>query len=144
MKRGYYTSASLVLCAALLWLSGCETLFGPSGPPPLLTFGKQEHDFGEISPNKTKKVQFKFTNAGEGVLKIRKVEECCGVVAKLAGGKKKYAPGESGTLEVEFTSGPKPMLFKREFFIHSNDRANPKIRIDLRAKIVLSITWEPT
>ena len=139
MKRGKYTPILLILCSALIWLTGCET-----GPPPKLTFGKLKQDFGEISPNKTKKVQFKFTNTGEGGLKIKKVDLCCGVVARLAGGKKKYAPGESGTLEVEFTSGPEPILFKRELFVHSNDRANPKIQIDLQAKIVLSITWEPT
>jgi hypothetical protein len=72
------------------------------------------------------------------------VDLCCGVAARLAGSKKKYAPGESGTLEVEYTSGPKPILFNRELIVHSNDRANPKIIINLKAKIVLSITWEPT
>jgi hypothetical protein len=146
MKRRYRASVFLVLCSSLTWLSGCESLpfLGPSGPPPILTFEKLEHDFGEIPPNTLKKVQFKFTNTGEGVLKINKVDLCCGVVAKLAGNKKKYAAGESGTLEVEFTSGPKPVLFNRELVVHSNDRVNPKIQIGLKAKIVLSLTWEPT
>ena len=143
MRRGYWTSAFLILCSAMLWLSGCESLLGRSGPPPQLMFEKLEHDFGEISPNRMKKVQFKFTNTGQGVLKIKKVEECCGVVANLAGGRKKYAPGESGTLEVQYTSGPKPILFRRELVVHSNDRADPRIGIHLRAQIVLSITWEP-
>lgn len=146
MKRSYNKSVFLVLCSALILLSGCESLpfFGPSGPPPKLAFEKLAHDFGEIPPNTLKKVQFKFTNTGEGVLKIKKLEPCCGAVAKLAEGKKKYAPGESGTLELEFTSGPKPILFNRELVVHSNDRENPKIKIGLQAKIVLSITWEPT
>jgi len=146
MKRGYFTSVFLVLCSSLILLSGCDSLpfLGPSGPPPKLTFEKLEHDFGEIPPNTFKKAQFNFTNTGEGVLKIKKLEPCCGAVAKLAGGKKKYAPGESGTLELEFTSGPKPILFNRELIVHSNDRVNPKIQIGLKAKIVLSLTWEPT
>ncbi len=146
MKLGGCTSVLVVLCSASILLSGCDSLpfLGPSGPPPVLTFEKLEHDFGEIPPNTLKKVQFKFTNTGEGVLKIKKLEPCCGAVARLAGGKKKYAPGESGTLELEFTSGPKPILFKRDLVVHSNDRANPKIQIGLKAKIVLSLTWEPT
>jgi len=143
MKRSDCRLICLVVCSAAIWLGGCETLFGPSGPPPKIAFEKLGHDFGEITPNTLKKVQIKFTNTGEGVLRIKKVEECCGVVAKLAGGKKKYAPGESGAVEVQFTSGPKPELFKRDLIVHSNDRENPRVKLGLRAKIVLSITWEP-
>jgi hypothetical protein len=139
MKRGYLTSVFLILCSSLILLSGCET-----GPPPKITFEKLQHDFGEIPPNRKKTVQFKFTNTGEGVLKIKKVEPCCGSVTRLVDNKKKYAPGESGTLELDFTSGPKPILFKRELVVYSNDRENPKLQIDILAKIVLSITWEPT
>ncbi|MHC4166077.1 MAG: DUF1573 domain-containing protein [Planctomycetota bacterium] len=138
MKRCDCRLICLVVCSAVIWLAGCET-----GPPPKITFEKLGHDFGEITPNTLKKVQIKFTNRGEGVLRIKKVDECCGVVAKLAGGRKKYAPGESGAVEVQFTSGPKPTAFKRDLVVHSNDRANPRAKLGLRAKIVLSITWEP-
>ncbi len=138
MKRGYCKLIFPVFCLAVIVLGGCET-----GPPPKLTFEESGHDFGQIPPNKRNKARIKFTNTGEGVLRIKKVEDCCGVVARLAGGKKKYAPGESGTLEVEFTSAPKPGPYTRELIIHTNDRENRKSTFRMRAKIIMSITWEP-
>lgn len=143
MKRDGCTLVCLVACSALILLGGCQLWPENSGPPPKLTFEKLGHDFGQVSPNRLNKTQFKFTNTGEGVLKIAKVEHCCSVVARLAGDKKKYAPGESGAVEVEFTSGSKPILFKRELTVHSNDRENPQIKLGLQADIVLNITWEP-
>lgn len=138
MKRSYCKLVFPVFCLAVILLGGCET-----GPPPKLTFEKLGHDFGQIPPNKLTKARIKFTNTGEGVLRIKKVEDCCGVVARLAGGKKKYAPGESGTLEVEFTSAPKPGPYTRELIIHTNDRENRTSKFRMRAKIIMSITWEP-
>ena len=143
MKRDYFTSIGLVACCSLIWLGGCKVGPESGGPSPTIKFEQLGHDFGEVSPNTLQKVQIKFTNTGEGVLKITKVAQCCSVAAKLAGGKKKYAPGESGAVEVQFTSGSKPILFKRELVVHSNDRANPEIKLGLQADIVLNITWEP-
>jgi len=143
MKRDGYTLARLVVCSALILLGGCQSWPETSGPPPRLTFEKMTYDFGDVSPNRLNKGQIKFTNTGEGVLKIAKVEHCCSVVAKLAGEKKKYAPGESGAVDIEFTSGSKPIFFKREFTVHSNDRENPQTKLSLQANIVLNLAWEP-
>ncbi|MGR9036033.1 MAG: hypothetical protein ACU83O_05525, partial [Gammaproteobacteria bacterium] len=48
-----------------------------------------------------------------------------------------------GIIELEFTSGPKPIVFKREFVVFSNDKTNPEAKLSLQANIVLNITWEP-
>jgi hypothetical protein len=66
-----------------------------------IKFEKVVYDFGEVGPGAKPKGEFRFTNVGEGLLKITKVEECCGVDAELD--KMKYAPGESGVLKVEWT-----------------------------------------
>ena len=143
MKRDDYALICLIACSALIWLGGCRTLSEPSGPPPKITFEDSKIDFGDISPNKLTTGKIKFTNTGQGVLKITKIAQCCSVVARLTGGKKKYAPGESGAVEVEFTSGAKPILFKRELVVHSNDRTNPEVKLTVQANIVLNVTCEP-
>ena len=151
----------LVVGCALLWQSGCQeqakTKTGPGGleepekvgtadaggPQPKITFETLGHDFGEVPPNTLNKGQIKFTNRGEGVLKISKVAQCCSVVATLAAEKKEYAPGESGAVNVEWRSGSQAINFARELIIHSNDKANPAAKLKIQAKIVLRVTWEP-
>ena len=161
MRRKYFALVCFVFGFALLLQSGCQKeaeiktepggLVEPekvetpdvSGPQPKITFETPGHDFGEVSPNKLNIAQIKFTNTGEGVLKISKVARCCSVVATLADEKKEYAPGESGVVNVEWRSGPQAINFARELIIHSNDLANPAAKLKLQAKVVLNITWEP-
>ncbi|UCF14615.1 MAG: DUF1573 domain-containing protein, partial [Phycisphaerales bacterium] len=124
-----------VACYALAWLSGCqekaqldtqsaalaaEKKASDSYGAPKITFPKLGHDFGVVPPNKLQKADIKFTNTGQGTLKITKVSECCGVDTKLAGEKKlpaEYAPGESGAVHIEWRSGSQPMVFAREFIV---------------------------
>ncbi len=111
--------------------------------PPKITFEKVIHDFGKVSPNKVNSGEIKFTNTGEGPLKITKVGKCCGVVATLDKGKSEYAPGENGAVKVEWKSGSQPLVFKRNLVVHSNDRANPATTLTIKAEVVLRVTWEP-
>ncbi|MEA3226448.1 MAG: DUF1573 domain-containing protein [Planctomycetota bacterium] len=159
MRRKYFALAYFAVCSGLLWLSGCESQAKSetdpvvlsaeteeqvfSGPTPRITFPKLGHDFGEVSPNRLYKADIKFTNTGEGTLEITKVSKCCGIVAKLAGEKKEYAPGESGVIQIEWRSGSTLTVFTRELVVHSNDTANPTSKLNVQAKIVLKITWEP-
>ena len=161
MRRKYFALVYLVVGCSLLWQGGCqnqgeiETAPGgleepekigavdTDGPQPKITFETSGHDFGEVPPNKVNIGQIKFTNAGEGVLKITKLGKCCGVVATLVDEKKVYAPGESGAINVEWRSGPQPIVFTRDLVVHSNGEASASTRLKIRAKVVLSVTWEP-
>lgn len=161
MRRKYFALVYLVVGCSLLWQGGCqkqaEIETGPGGleepekvgavdtggPQPKITFETMGHDFGEVPPNKVNTGQIKFTNTGEGVLKITKLGRCCGVVATLVDEKKVYAPGESGAVNVEWRSGPQPIVFTRDLVVHSNDKANASTRLKIKAKVVLSVTWEP-
>lgn len=173
MRCKYLAPVCLVACCGLLWLSGCQNQAkaqpeteaisvsnaapDSNGPAPKITFAKLVQDFGEVSPNKALKGEIRFTNTGEGALRISKVSKCCGVVTKLAGGKTKripgeggalltvteYGPGESGAVLVEWTSGSQPMLFQREFTVHSNDPKDPAVKLKMQARITLKVVWEP-
>ena len=146
MKRKYLISALLVSCVLFLQ-TGCQEQAKSEGPAKSakpsskITFENAVYDFGEVGPNRKNTGRFKFTNTGEALLEITEVEKCCGIVTKLD--KMKYEPGESGTLEVEWNSGPQPSTMNRKLTVHSNDPKAPQTTLSLMAKVVLQVDWEP-
>ena len=108
---------------------------------PEIKFENLVYDFGEVGPSGKQTGEFKFTNVGEDLLKITKVEKCCGVVTKLD--KMEYAPGESGTLIVEWNSGPRESTMTRKLVVRSNDPNALASNLTIKAKVVLQIVWEP-
>jgi hypothetical protein len=108
---------------------------------PEIKFEKMIYDFGEVGPGTKQTGEFKFTNAGKGLLKITKVGQCCGVFAKLD--KMRYEPGESGVLKVEWNSGPRESTMMRKLVVHSNDPNAPAANLTIKAKVVLQVAWEP-
>ncbi|MHC4558033.1 MAG: M56 family metallopeptidase [Planctomycetota bacterium] len=122
-------------------LEKVEAVPEPKGFSPTITFEKVVHDFGDVGPNTKKTGEFKFTNTGEGLLKITKVGRCCGIVTKLD--RAEYAPGESGVLKAGWNSGPQPSVFRRKLAVHSNDKTNPEVTLTIKAKVVLKVAWEP-
>jgi hypothetical protein len=162
MKREYLILMSLTISCVLFSQIGCQkqaelpptALVEPNKPmekveaapkpdkaSPKITFENVVYDFGDVGPNLKKSGEFKFTNTGEGSLKIIKVGKCCGVVTKLD--KNEYAPGESGVLKVEWASGPQPSTMQRKLSVHSNDMTSPEITLTIKAKVVLKVAWEP-
>jgi hypothetical protein len=113
----------------------------PLGLSPRIAFEKTVLDFGEVGPNAEKKGELKFTNTGDGLLKIIKIPSCCGVRTHLE--KMEYAPGESGIVGVEWTAGARPSPFTRTMVVHSNDKTSPAVTLTVRAKIVQRVVCEP-
>jgi hypothetical protein len=152
MKRHYFVPIFAVILSVLLLQSGCQQQAEvttstpaatpePNGPGPKITMDKYVLDFGEVGFEVDNAGEFKFTNTGEAPLKIIKIQRCCGVVAKMD--KMEYAPGESGTLKVEWHSKSQPGTFLRQLGILSNDTTNPEVKLTINAKIVAKVAWEP-
>jgi hypothetical protein len=106
-----YLIISMITCVFVV-LAGCQqksmkaeglTTTAESKTGPKIKFESLVYDFGKVGPRKKLNGEFKFTNAGNAPLKITKVEKCCGAVTEL--NKNEFAPGESGVLHVEYTSG---------------------------------------
>jgi len=142
-KKVHASRVICVICSLVLFTqTGCqEQAKLTEDASPQIKFKDTLYDFGEVSPSADNKGQFEFTNVGEGLLKITKVGKCCGVKTKLD--KMEYAPGESGILQVEWTSGPFETEFQRKLTVYSNDRSNPEVTLSIKAKTVLKIAWEP-
>lgn len=153
MKRNYLVLVSLIVSGVLLLQIGCqeqskvaeepkiEPAPEPNKPAPKITFDDVVYDFGQIGPGAKKAGEFKFTNTGDGLLKIIKVERCCGVVTKLD--KTEYAPGESGVLKVEYNATTVPGVITRRLYVNSNDEETPKVTLTVRAMIVQKVAAEP-
>ncbi|OHB73774.1 MAG: hypothetical protein A2Z25_00865 [Planctomycetes bacterium RBG_16_55_9] len=127
-------------------LAGCgrngKLATGSEGPSPRITFEKVAYDFGEVGVNAKRTDEIPFSNTGQALLKITNVEGCCGITnVKLD--KTEFAPGETGTLKMEWTAKPNPATMMWQLVVHSNDGANPALVLNMRATLVQRITWEP-
>jgi hypothetical protein len=155
MERKCFIWVLLLISCVLFLQTGCqeqtkeavitqempEAAAEPDKPSPKITFESEVFDFGEVGPNKKNTGKIKFTNTGDALLKITKVARCCGVVTRL--GKMEYEPGESGELEITWNSGSQPSTFKRKLVFHSNDPEKPQTTINIQAKVVLQVDWNP-
>jgi len=166
MKRNHIVLA-LVVGSVLLFQFGCQeqaaqlekpatapepamlvspekaeaALAGLDAAAPKITFENIVYDFGEIGLGAEKKIaEFKFTNTGEGLLKIEEVEICCGIVTRLD--KTEYAPGESGVLKAEYQA-TSPGLDRKILYVKSNDKTKARIALTLKAEVVSKITCTP-
>jgi hypothetical protein len=109
---------------------------------PKIEFEKVVHDFGNVGPGTSNLCEFKFTNAGNGTLKIGEITKTCGCTPfSLA--KKEYAPGESGTLKVNYFSEQQRGQATKHLVIHSNDRARPEVTLAVKADIKIQVDHEP-
>jgi hypothetical protein len=140
----------LVLGAAFILLiqTGCQrqategqAVTDADRPGPKITFEKVVHDFGEVGPRTNKTCEFKFTNTGDSLLKIPKVDACCGVEAKSD--RKEYAPGESGTVKVEYHVGSQLGADVNRLDVYTNDWARRTVTLTIMAKVVQKIELEP-
>lgn len=120
-----------------------KTVLEANEPGPKITFEKVVHDFGEVGPGTKKVCEFKFTNTGDGLLKIGRVKACCGCVARLHRNKKEYAPGESGALEIECRWSQRAGVMRRHLYVYSNDKARPSVTLTVKAKIVPKVSYQP-
>ena len=99
-------------------------------------------DFGKTGPSKKHKGQYKFKNIGTATLKIKEVKPTCGCqIVKLT--KKIYEPGESGTINLTFTSPSHEGSVSKYLYIISNDPENPRFELTVKATVELVIITEP-
>ena len=114
----------------------------PVRTAPRIEFEKVTHNFGDVGPGTNHLCEFRFTNTGNGVLRIGKISKVCGCTP-FSLDKAEYAPGESGTLRVRYYTEPPYGSTKKQLFVHSNDRRNPKIALNIEARIAAKVDFEP-
>lgn len=105
-----------------------------------LAIEKMGVDFGKIDDTALPKAEIPFKNTGKDTLIFTGLRPSCGCVRpELKGGKRDYAPGESGVLVIGFE--PRGKKGKSEFTvtITTNDSANPNMIFKVEATVKPSI-----
>jgi len=91
-----------------------------------MKFGKEIHDFGASQKGQILTYEFAFTNTGEDVLTIDKIESDCGcftyVIDKMI-----LQPGESTTIQVRLDTSTQSGLTVRRLTIYSNIKNATKV-----------------
>lgn len=109
---------------------------------PVIKFESTTHNFGNIQPKSINRCKFKFKNAGDGILEIKKIRSTCGcTVPDLK--KKKYAPGESGEINVSFRAGISTGPTQKHLYVLSNDKKHPSVTLTIKATIAKVVDYKP-
>jgi hypothetical protein len=114
----------------------------PAGEQPMIKFENTLVDFGDIKPDSKNDANYTFTNVGKVNLKIVDIQKTCGcTVFELT--KREYAPGESGTIKVEYSASKQAGPVIKHLFVMTNDPNNPRVELMVKATIVVPVEIEP-
>jgi hypothetical protein len=114
-----------------------------AGAGPKITFQTQEHDFGAVIHGQSPSVEMTFTNTGDELLIVEKIESSCGC-AKAMRGSRRVSPGDTSKIYAQITTdGMSPGRHTKTVHIHSNDPAHPLAALRLSFNVVRHLTVDP-
>ncbi|MHC4740146.1 MAG: DUF1573 domain-containing protein [Planctomycetota bacterium] len=109
---------------------------------PKIVLGNRVYGFGKLGVKEKTECEFRFRNAGQGLLKIGKIQSTCGcTVPSLF--KKEYKPGEEGIIKIKYSGKSKPGSVVKHIYVSTNDKRNPKIKLMIKGKVIELIEVTP-
>ena len=93
---------------------------------PVFAFVKERHDFGQIQQGEKVSTVFEFTNTGDAPLIISNAKGSCGCTVP-EWPKEPIAPGEGGSIKVEFDSKGKSGVQTKTVNLTANTVPNTKV-----------------
>lgn len=130
---------TLVLGLLLLLL---PTLLS-AGSGPRIDFADREHDFGDVIHGQSPSAELTFSNAGDELLVIEKIESSCGC-AKAIRGSRRVAPGAKSTLYAQIdTFGMQPGKHLKTIAVYCNDKEHPVTTVRLIFNVVRHVSITP-
>jgi len=96
---------------------------------PVMTFDKNEHDFGTIEQGAPQETIFRFTNTGEGPLIITNATSSCGCTVPQYPRNTPIAPGESGEMLVKFNGAGQNQVTKTVTVTANTAKGTETLRI---------------
>lgn len=109
---------------------------------PKLEVVEKVHDFGVVTEGDRLTHVFSVKNTGTGTLIIDRVTTSCGCTAAVLK-KKEIPPGSQGEIEVTFDTTRRGGDNRKTITIQSNDPANPRSELEVRAKVETLLALEP-
>lgn len=102
----------------------------------VIKFKQTAVDFGEVEEGKYATIQFEFENVGDSLLILKRVLPSCGCTT-VGLKKKEFKPGEKGVIPVRFDPRGYYGRITKAITVHTNDKENPEIRLQLSGNIIL-------
>ena len=130
----------LVGCLVILAL----TLPARGWAGPVITFDKEQHDFGKMFSGETKSVTFQVSNAGDEKLVIKRVRTSCGCTKTIHGSKELEPKAKTEIVASLDTMGMKAGKKKKIVTVYSNDPKRSKAELALLAEVIQELKIEPT
>src|SRR3972149_2741208 len=141
---------SMTVLQTLLPLIAGQLPPTPSGtgneaaPRPQLYVAQRSQDIGTILDGDKATVTWLLENRGNAALVIDRTVPSCGcTVVQLAEDERVIAPGGSLALKAVFDSTNRREAQVKTISVHSNDPAEPELRLDFKAKVELLFELEP-
>jgi len=138
-KRAGMLGWSIVWLLALM--AGGGLLAQPAGAPRI-HFLQDTFDFGTMYQEEEVCFSFAFRNAGQGTLKVEKVNSSCGCTAALPD-KRELAPGEQGEIKITFRSGSMQGRVTKHVYVESNDPLRPRVTLTITGEIRREVEITP-
>jgi hypothetical protein len=128
-------------------ISGCvrskkENSSESATQTPKIEFEEKSHDFGTATEGDRLTHVFVVKNTGGGTLIIDRVSTSCGCTAAVLK-KKEIPPGSQGEVEVTFDTTRRGGDNRKTITVQSNDPANPRMELEIRAKVETLLAFEP-
>lgn len=100
-----------------------------AGDLPVISFNKTEHDFGTIENGTPVETIFKYTNTGNSMLVVSKINTTCGCTVP-SNYTKSVAPGETGEFTVKFNGkGNGNKVSKTLTMVTNTGKGNEAVKI---------------
>lgn len=118
----------------------------PGRPPALeMDLGEQGVDFGRVRQGQQVERRVTFRSTGSGALCIRDVQTGCGCVkARLDGDKRRFEPGETGTLVLLLDSTGRHGVQSKAFSLVTNEIGQARRTWPVHADIALGVVAQAT
>lgn len=113
-----------------------------NAPGPKIEFATPIYDFGKTKSGEPVRYTYYFTNTGDGVLEITRVQPSCGCTT--AGEfSKKVEPGQTGTIPIQFNSGNFNGQVFKTITVSSSAKNQPTTVLQLKGTIWKAIEFAP-
>jgi len=108
---------------------------------PVITFEKDEYDFGKIEKGNIAKYQFKFRNTGNQALVIVNVRPSCGCTTP-SWSKEPVAPGATGYIEAAYNSNSGHGTFTKSITVTTNIPDQSKV-LYIKGEVITPLSEDP-
>lgn len=130
-----YAVIGIVIVFSVLFVMSYNSELTASLKGPKIVFKEEVHDFGHVPRGPELQYNFKFTNKGNAILKIERVQTSCGCTGATVGEKTEYKKNEGGEIKINFNTQGRSGHQEKIVSVFSNDPESPQKDLKITCEI---------